>query len=70
MVASIRPQNSRNACGGHKAIRCGTLAHDPHAPLIIDIAGTTLTKTDEQRLRHPLVGGVICLVAIGATASN
>lgn len=31
----------------------------PHAPLIIDIAGTTLTKTDKQRLRHPLVGGVI-----------
>ena len=30
-----------------------------HAPLVIDIAGTTLTKTDKQRLRHPLVGGVI-----------
>ena len=30
-----------------------------HAPLIIDIAGTTLTKTDKKRLKHPLVGGMI-----------
>lgn len=30
-----------------------------HAPLIIDIAGLTLTKTDRQRLKHPLVGGLI-----------
>ena len=30
-----------------------------HAPLIIDIAGTTLTKADKQRLKHPLVGGLI-----------
>ena len=30
-----------------------------HAPLIIDIAGPTLTKTDRQRLKHPLVGGLI-----------
>ncbi len=30
-----------------------------HAPLIIDVAGLTLTKTDRQRLQHPLVGGVI-----------
>ncbi len=30
-----------------------------HAPLIIDIAGITLTKTDRQRLKHPLVGGII-----------
>ena len=30
-----------------------------HAPLIIDIAGTTLTKDDRQRLKHPLVGGLI-----------
>ena len=29
-----------------------------HAPLIIDIAGLTLTKVDRQRLRHPLVGGL------------
>lgn len=31
----------------------------PHSPLIIDIAGTQLSKTDKQRLAHPLVGGVI-----------
>ena len=30
-----------------------------HAPLIIDIAGLTLSKTDRQRLQHPLVGGMI-----------
>ena len=31
----------------------------PHAPLIIDVAGLRLSKTDRQRLRHPLVGGII-----------
>lgn len=30
-----------------------------HSPLIIDIAGTKLSKVDKQRLAHPLVGGVI-----------
>ena len=30
-----------------------------HAPLIIDIAGTTLSKVDRARLKHPLVGGLI-----------
>ncbi len=30
-----------------------------HAPLIIDIAGTTLTPQDRRRLAHPLVGGLI-----------
>ncbi len=30
-----------------------------HAPLIIDIAGLTLTRVDRQRLKHPLVGGLI-----------
>lgn len=30
-----------------------------HAPLIIDIAGTSLTDVDRQRLAHPLVGGII-----------
>ena len=30
-----------------------------HAPLIIDIAGLALTKIDRQRLKHPLVGGLI-----------
>lgn len=30
-----------------------------HAPLIIDVAGLTLTKQDKQRLKHPLVGGII-----------
>lgn len=30
-----------------------------HAPLIIDVAGFSLTEADQQRLAHPLVGGVI-----------
>ena len=30
-----------------------------HAPLLIDIAGTTLTDDDRRRLAHPLVGGLI-----------
>ncbi|WP_180682414.1 beta-N-acetylhexosaminidase [Tepidicella baoligensis] len=30
-----------------------------HAPLIIDVAGTRLSKADKRRLSHPLVGGVI-----------
>lgn len=30
-----------------------------HAPLIIDIAGLSLSKTDKKRLKHPLVGGMI-----------
>ena len=30
-----------------------------HAPLIIDIAGLTLSKVDRKRLKHPLVGGLI-----------
>ena len=31
----------------------------PHAPLILDIAGTTLSDTDRRRLAHPLTGGLI-----------
>ena len=30
-----------------------------HAPVILDIAGTTLTDADRRRLRHPLTGGLI-----------
>jgi beta-N-acetylhexosaminidase len=30
-----------------------------HAPIILDVAGLTLTKTDKKRLAHPLTGGVI-----------
>ncbi len=30
-----------------------------HSPLIIDVAGTTLSVDDRRRLAHPLVGGVI-----------
>jgi beta-N-acetylhexosaminidase len=30
-----------------------------HAPIILDVAGLTLTKADHKRLAHPLTGGVI-----------
>lgn len=30
-----------------------------HAPIILDIAGTTLSAADHRRLAHPLTGGVI-----------
>jgi beta-N-acetylhexosaminidase len=30
-----------------------------HAPLIIDIEGLSLSKLDRQRLKHPLVGGLV-----------
>ena len=31
----------------------------PHAPVVLDIAGTTLSKADKRRLKHPLTGGLI-----------
>ena len=30
-----------------------------HAPVVLDIAGTTLTAADRRRLKHPLTGGLI-----------
>ncbi len=33
--------------------------HNPLGPLMVDIAGLTLTEADRQLLRHPAVGGVI-----------
>jgi len=31
----------------------------PPGPVMVDVEGTTLTEHEKQRLRHPLVGGVI-----------
>ncbi|MBE7942598.1 MULTISPECIES: beta-N-acetylhexosaminidase [Ramlibacter] len=30
-----------------------------HAPILLDIAGTSLSRADRKRLKHPLTGGVI-----------
>ncbi len=34
------------------------MTHIP-APVVLDIAGTTLTQADKRRLKHPLTGGLI-----------
>ncbi|NMM05862.1 beta-N-acetylhexosaminidase [Polaromonas sp.] len=33
--------------------------HAQHAPLIIDVAGLSLSKAERTRLKHPLTGGII-----------
>jgi beta-N-acetylhexosaminidase len=30
-----------------------------HAPVVLDVAGTTLTAADRKRIKHPLTGGLI-----------
>ena len=35
------------------------MTNSPHAPLIVDVAGTALTDADRRRLARPQVGGVI-----------
>ncbi len=30
-----------------------------HAPVVLDVAGTTLTKADRNRIKHPLTGGLV-----------
>ncbi len=34
-------------------------AESVHAPVVLDVAGTSLSADDERRLRHPLTGGLI-----------
>jgi beta-N-acetylhexosaminidase len=34
-------------------------SHAPHAPVVLDIAGTMLTAADKRRIQHPLTGGLI-----------
>ena len=36
-----------------------------HSPVILDIAGLSLTAVDKKRLKHPLTGGVILFARIG-----
>jgi len=30
-----------------------------HAPVVLDVAGTTLSKADRERIKHPLTGGLV-----------
>jgi beta-N-acetylhexosaminidase len=32
---------------------------DTHAPVVLDVAGTTLSADDKRRLKHPMTGGLI-----------
>ncbi len=32
---------------------------NPHAPVLLDVAGPRLSKAERRRLQHPLVGGVV-----------
>jgi hypothetical protein len=45
-------------------------SHDPHAPVILDIAGTRLDRRDRQRLAHPLTGGMILFARNWQTARS
>jgi beta-N-acetylhexosaminidase len=45
--------------GARKLRAAARFLQSPHAPAVIDIAGTTLNADDRRRLRHPLTGGLI-----------
>lgn len=40
-------------------MKLGSGPHSLHSPVILDIAGLTLSAVDKKRLKHPLTGGVI-----------
>ena len=55
MSAARAPQAPRPT----RASRSAPNAAAAHAPLVLDVAGTTLNRADRRRLAHPLTGGVI-----------
>ena len=52
-----RPQAGPHPLGGSTGVRTGRGAS--HAPVVLDIAGTTLNADDRRRLKHPLTGGLV-----------
>ena len=52
-----RPQAGPHLLEGSTGARNGREAS--HAPVVLDIAGTTLNADDRRRLKHPLTGGLV-----------
>jgi len=57
-AAPGRPKQANIPSGDQPMYSSGEGLH-PHAPVVLDIAGTTLDANDKRRLQHPLTGGLI-----------
>ena len=53
-----KKKDKRKKRDAEKSQRAGRLTFG-HAPVVLDIAGLSLTGADERRIAHPLTGGVI-----------
>ncbi len=54
--ASASPARRPRAAGAVHGLQTGGPAH---APVVLDVAGLSLTADDRRRLRHPMTGGLI-----------